>query len=135
MHGVHSLKLNFDELHELTLVSSHSQSGHGDNRADQIFRSARHLLQQYELQCVWVTDGENGAYFIGRNGEPMFEPAIKPKVFADSIGAGDAFSSAVIDGWINGDDEQQILKNATQFAANVCTLAGATTNDSSFYQA
>ena len=133
LHGVDSLKLNTDELHELVVGSSFSEHDNSGNRSQQIFDSARQLIQQYEPRCLWVTDGANGAYFISRNGEPEFEPAIELEGLADTIGAGDAFSSAVISGWINGDDEKHILKKATRFAAKVCTLNGATTNDSNFY--
>jgi fructokinase len=52
----------------------------------------------------------------------------------DTVGAGDAFSAVTIMGLMHGWGWERILDRAAGFAAKVCTLRGATSQDKGFYE-
>lgn len=134
--GIHSLKLNADELKELSgeTATGFVDASDGESRIDQIKHVAFALLKKFSLQRVWVTDGSFGAAFVERDGGSGFSKSVQVEGFADTIGAGDAFSSVVIDGFVSGLATNQVLDNAVKFAAKVCSLRGATTDNLDFYQ-
>lgn len=123
-----SLKLNSDELSEMTGLAANSD--------EEIRRAAWQLLSvdAYTINSLWVTVGDRGAFHFGSNGSSEFSAAPKVDDLVDPVGAGDAFSAAVIDGMMRGEIPKQILANAVRFAAKVCQLQGATTTDRSFYK-
>ena len=77
--------------------------------------------------------GSAGA--LVRDGDRFIErrpPAI-PRI-EDTVGAGDAFSAVWIAGLIKGWSTQQNLVRALSFAADVCTIRGAVTDDRTLYR-
>jgi fructokinase len=52
----------------------------------------------------------------------------------DTVGAGDAFSAAVIVGLLEGWDSARILHRGLRLAAAVCRIPGAIPSNSTFYR-
>ncbi|WP_425443962.1 carbohydrate kinase family protein [Thioalkalivibrio denitrificans] len=116
------VKLNQDELDAL---------GDGDMRSPQ--DGARALLSRYGLRAVILTRGSEGALVAASDGLVISQPAPPVDGLVDTVGAGDAFSAVVLLGIMEGWGWETILERAARFAAQVCTLRGATTEDRSFY--
>ncbi|ADC70550.1 PfkB domain protein [Thioalkalivibrio sp. K90mix] len=116
------VKLNQDEL--ATLVP-----GAEDDEAEAA------LLEQAGIrQALVVTAGADGASIRTINGERFAAPAPSVPELRDAVGAGDAFASVVLLGMRQGWDWPATLERALAFAAAVCTLQGATSDDPGFYQ-
>ena len=124
--NVDSLKLNFDELASI--------SGQELSDEDSIASAAAAVLEKYSLRSLWVTAGADGAYYFDDTGQHEFAAAPKVENLVDTVGAGDAFASVVINGLLLGQAPDSILSAAVKHAAKVCGLHGATTNDKDFYQ-
>ena len=60
-------------------------------------------------------------------------PAVESRV-ADTVGAGDAFSSILLVGHYYDWPLHLILERAQEFASAIVGIQGATINDASFYQ-
>ncbi len=123
---VDSLKLNVDELSSL--------SGRELTEEAAIHSAASDLLIRYSVRSIWVTAGARGAYYFDNTGRIEFATAPSIAHFVDTVGAGDAFASVVIDGLLSNEPPDAILAKAVKFAAKVCELQGATTDDKRFYQ-
>ncbi|WP_017925594.1 carbohydrate kinase [Thioalkalivibrio sp. HL-Eb18] len=116
------VKLNQDEL--ATLVP-----GTADDEAKST------LLEQAGIrQALVVTAGADGAIIQTVGGERVAAPAPSVPELRDAVGAGDAFASVVLLGMRQGWDWRTILERALAFAAAVCTLQGATSDDPDFYR-
>ena len=123
--NVDSLKLNVDELSALA-----DRELIGDKA---IAAGAAEVLAHYSLDSLWVTAGADGAYYFDGQGRSDFAAAPKIETLADTVGAGDAFAAAVINGLLKSREPELILADAVKFAAKVCGLQGATTVDKDFY--
>ncbi len=124
--GIDALKLNHRELEVIT--------GRSLPEKEMLCDSALALLSRYSIRAVWVTCGDLGAFYFDNAGTEAFVPAVRIAQVVDTVGAGDAFSAAVIDGFLSQRSAGSILTDAVRFAARVCGLQGATTVDPSFYQ-
>ncbi|HSP01016.1 MAG TPA: carbohydrate kinase [Thioalkalivibrio sp.] len=127
--GIHALmkdatwvKLNEDELQALA-----ADVGQG------LEVRAQGLMQRFGLEAVIVTRASRGALVVTLAGDVIARGAPPVDGLVDTVGAGDAFSAVVITGLINDWDWGTILDRAAVFAAKVCTLRGATTQDKGFY--
>lgn len=88
--------------------------------------TAGELLTRFaQLDGVAVTDGPNGAEWHGRGGEAVRVPGVKVEV-VDTVGAGDAFSAALVCGLLSGRPAADVLREANRYAAEVCRHAGGT---------
>ena len=125
LSDVDSLKLSLEEL--ATLAGRELP----DDNA--IAEASAEVLAQHSLVSLWVTAGADGAFYFDDQGQTEFAEAIKIENLADTVGAGDAFSAAVINGMLNSREPKLILADAVNFAAKVCGLQGATTDDKDFY--
>ena len=81
------------------------------------------LLNMYKLKLVALTCGTDGSYLINKD-EISFKGTPKVKV-ADTVGAGDSFTSALVVGILNGDALGKTHKMAVELSAFVCTQKGA----------
>ncbi len=115
-------KLNTDELALLTDAGKALE----DNALD--------LLQRHALELLIVTRGERGAMVIGADGETtvVAPPPAQPVV--DTVGAGDAFSSAFTLGLLQRWPLELTLDRAQDFASAIVGVRGATVQDRGFYQ-
>lgn len=85
--------------------------------------SARQLLSQ-EVKLVCVTRG-NGGSLLASADELNEHPGFKVKV-ADTVGAGDAFTAALVHGYLRGTSLSQINETANRVGAWVASQSGAT---------
>ena len=85
--------------------------------------SARHLLSQ-EVKLVCVTRGNGGSLLVSAD-ELNEHPGFKVKV-ADTVGAGDAFTAALVHGYLRGTPLAQINETANRVGAWVASQPGAT---------
>ena len=109
------LKLNDDELP--IVASLFGMSGTDAQVMTQ-------LAQWFDLDVLALTRGEQGA-LLWRRGEISDSPGL-PVAVRDTVGAGDAFTAALVIGLIRNDALDDINRRACQVAAHVCSCAGAT---------
>jgi fructokinase len=126
IHGARWLKLNHEEL---AIVSSTQASSIDTLRDDAIKLGAQH-----KLDLLIITCGEQDTLFVSQDHCEII-PTRKVANIVDTVGAGDAFSAITIYGLLHHWPLKQTLTRAADFAANVCTIRGATTADKDFYNA
>jgi fructokinase len=82
------------------------------------------LARQFDLDVIALTLGAAGSRLL-RNGEWSAEPG---RVIAvkDAVGAGDAYTAALVMGLLLNWPTPKLLSAATDIAASVCTQSGAT---------
>jgi fructokinase len=86
--------------------------------------SARRLLSLHDLKLVCVTRGNGGSLLMSSD-ECSEHPGFRVKV-ADTVGAGDAFTAALVHGYLRGTSLAQINENANRVGAWVASQSGAT---------
>jgi pseudouridine kinase len=87
----------------------------GKMNTDQEWKDALKKWLSLGIANVVITNGKKGA-MIGNREEGIFHfPSIETKDIVDVTGAGDAFSSAVIYSWLNG---QRLIDIARAGAVN-----------------
>lgn len=111
------LKLNSDELKILSGL--YSLKG---NETELI----RALLDKFSLQYVALTRGSEGSLIASKDRESG-HPGYLVNV-VDTVGAGDAFTAALVCGLLRNEDLDEISKLANQLASFVCTKKGAWVN-------
>jgi fructokinase len=117
------VKLNFDEL-EL-LQPSHLP----------LAERMANFRQQFALQGLIVTQGEQGASAILADGEMV---SVKPERqfdVVDCVGAGDAFSAVLMLGIAEHWPLSLTMERAQNFASALVGQRGATVLDRNFYKA
>lgn len=119
------IKLNDHELAWIANLECHSR--------EEIRAATEKLRKQYGGRNYVITCGSAGAYSFSEEGESCFVEASRPEKMVDTVGAGDAFTSATIYGVIYEYPWERTLQLAARFAAKVCSLRGATTEDRSHY--
>ncbi len=82
------------------------------------------LIEEFNLRLVALTLGSEGAV-LAAGGKRHREPA-PPVDIADTVGAGDSFTAAMILGTLAGWPLERIAARATAVAAYVCSRSGAT---------
>ena len=115
------VKLNIDEL-DLLFPSDKAI----ENRMVEI-------ITELDLQGIVLTHGSKGAEILTADGEHVFEEPQKSLEIADTVGAGDAFSSVVLLGLNKRWSVSQIAKRAQIFASAIVQQRGATVFDPGFY--
>lgn len=84
---------------------------------------ARRLLQTYDLALVCVTRGPGGSLLVTET-ETGVHPGFPVEV-ADTVGAGDAFTAAVVHHWLRDASLAQINQAANRLGSYVATQSGA----------
>lgn len=82
------------------------------------------LARRYGLQLVALTCGPGGAILVAGDEESV-EPAAAVGV-VDTVGAGDAFTAALVCDFLRGVSLTEANRRANAVAAFVCSLSGAT---------
>ncbi len=121
LSGASWIKLNQSELELLS------------NNTSDPSRSGINLLNEHGAEWVITTKGAEGAEITsGLFGTLRKEPP-PVKGLVDTVGAGDAFSAVVICGLAYRWHPALILERAVEFAADICRIQGATTNNKEIY--
>jgi fructokinase len=114
LHWCNWLKLNTEELQVFAglfgLTGSDTE------------RLAR-LRARFDLELVCVTHGDKGCLLQTERDELRVMGTIVPVV--DTVGAGDAFTAALVARTLEGKPWPQTVRFATRYAAEVCKYAGA----------
>ncbi|MCW0483098.1 carbohydrate kinase family protein [Gaoshiqia sediminis] len=108
------LKINDDEIRILADLFGLSGSD------EEICRT---LIDRYGLKLLALTCGTEGSYLITPTETSFLET---PKVeVADTVGAGDSFTAAMVAGLLSGKSLKETHRMAVQLSAFVCTKNGA----------
>jgi fructokinase len=119
LHLANVLKLNQDELPVLAkLLGLKGASGRADEGP------IEELAEAFHLRLVALTRGPDGS-LLYENGR-WSECASKPVQVIDTVGAGDAFTAAMVLGLLRGLDLDKVNSIANEVARYVCSQAGAT---------
>lgn len=122
--GAEYVKINDEELSALT--------GLPCSTADQVRAAVAKSSNEFGAAVYLVTCGSRGAYAV--SGDAVtFAAAAQPAVMVDTVGAGDAFAAATIEGLLRELPYQQVLDRAVTFAARICGIRGATTTEAAVY--
>jgi fructokinase len=82
------------------------------------------LCARFDLRLAALTRGPCGSILVTPDG--MCESAAAPAVVADTVGAGDAFTAALLIGTLAGGSLDEVSRRANAVAAYVCSQPGAT---------
>lgn len=93
------------------------------------------MQNDFELEQVIVTCGENGVKLRCCNGNFHSQSALIRPQPIDTVGAGDAFSAMYIHGLGQGWTVEENLTRAQQFASKIVGRRGAIVLDRKFYRA
>lgn len=110
------VKLNHEELPRIMRLFELEHGGAED--------SARQLLSLHDLKLVCVTRGSGGSLLISPDARSE-HPGFRVKV-ADTVGAGDAFTAALVHGFLREIPLAQINETANRIGAWVASESGAT---------
>jgi fructokinase len=110
------VKVNHEELPKIMHLFEFEHRSEED--------SARRLLSLHDLKLLCVTRGDNGSLLVSHD-EGNEHPGFKVKV-ADTVGAGDAFTAALVHGYLRGTPLAQINERANRVGAWVASQSGAT---------
>ncbi|HKN16729.1 MAG TPA: carbohydrate kinase [Candidatus Sulfotelmatobacter sp.] len=110
------VKLNHEELPRVMRLVELEHRGEED--------SARRLLASYDLKLVCITRGTNGSLLVSAD-ECSEHPGFSVKV-ADTVGAGDAFTAALVHGYLRGISLDAINETANRVGAWVASQPGGT---------
>ena len=110
------VKLNHEELPKIMALFELEHRSEKD--------SARRLLSLHNLKLICVTRGGAGSLLISAD-ECSEHAGVKVKV-TDTIGAGDAFTAAMVHGYLRGVRLDQINETANRVGAWVASQSGAT---------
>jgi len=81
------------------------------------------LLHDYKFKLIALTKGKKGSHLLTADGE-AYHPGFSVDV-VDTVGAGDAFTAALVDGLLDGKSLDEINERANRLASIVCTKKGA----------
>jgi len=111
------VKLNNEELPKVMSLGGFSGDGansfsHGDELA-----AARRLIGDYDLQLVCVTRGGRGSLLVRPDGGASEHPGFRVQV-ADTVGAGDAFTAALVHEYLRGAESGRMNLDEMNEVAN-----------------
>lgn len=115
---------------EFGLLSAGTSTPDSDREWEE---AASAFLNRHGIGHLIVTFGSRGAMAADGTSTSWQEAPPVPEV-VDTVGAGDAFSAVVALGARHGWRQDRILERATAFAADLCTIQGATSEDPELYR-
>jgi fructokinase len=116
LHLASAVKLNDEELPTIAALLSISAQAPRD--------VMRELMMRYGLRLAALTRGPNGALLLDERGED--DAAAPPTTVVDTVGAGDAFTAAMVVDFLRGVSLPEINRHANAVASFVCSQPGAT---------
>lgn len=124
------LKLSREELSTVTGAPLEELA---DEKA--CFRRAREVARRYDVATVLVTRGADGSLLVAEERmASSAEQTLRPAEVVDTVGAGDGFSAVACVGVLERWSGEEILRRGNAFAADLCGIRGATTEDRSLYE-
>lgn len=93
------------------------------------------LMERFDIGLIALTRGAAGAELFCDDGRHCRMAAPEVPEIIDTVGAGDGFAAVLAAGLLQRRALERVLKAATEFAAAVCTIAGALPDDDRWYQA
>jgi fructokinase len=115
MRSAHVVKLNHEELPVVTKLFGFESP---DEKS-----AAKWLQEKFGLRLVCVTRGARGSLMIGEN-ESVEHPGFEVKV-ADTVGAGDAFTAALVHHFLRGASLAEMSEAANHLGSWVASQVGA----------
>jgi len=106
---------------DVLLFSRDYAQHHGYRQAEPLLRAIHADYGAVFAFCSW---GEDGAVAIDHNGRLFRQPAIIPGKVVETLGAGDTFNAAIINGRLAGLDTPELLKQACVQAGRKCARTG-----------
>ncbi len=114
-------KLNEVELPQvLSMLDLQQPTAPGDAG---ILEAARSILRKYPLKLVAITMGGEGSLLVTRDAHHR-HPGISVKI-SDTVGAGDAFTAALVDAWLRGASLPEMNEAGNRWGAWVASQPGA----------
>ena len=110
-----ALKLNEEELPIVARLCGVTESDPRD--------AMRALMNMYSLRLIALTRGPDGATLIAGD-EESTSPAL-PTTVVDTVGAGDAFTAAMVNDFLAGLPLAEVNAHANAVASFVCSQPGA----------
>ena len=95
--------------------------------------AAVQFAREHAIPSLIVTRGSRGSLSVVDGDEVHRAEASEVEDLADTVGAGDAFSAVLCLGILAGWKDEMRLRRASRFAAEICRIQGATTDDQSLY--
>jgi fructokinase len=92
------------------------------NYADDLLADSRRLASLYQIELLCVTRGEHGSLLIAGDNYD-FHPGFPVQV-NDTVGAGDAFTAAMVHHYLRGAALAEINEKANQLGAFVASQSG-----------
>ncbi|HUF76971.1 MAG TPA: PfkB family carbohydrate kinase [Longimicrobiales bacterium] len=123
------LKLSREEL---STVTGASLGELADEEA--CFRRAREVARRYDVATVLVTRGADGSLLLAGERMAASRDGTASVDVVDTVGAGDGFSAVACIGVLERWSGEQMLRRGNAFAAELCGIRGATTDDRSLYE-
>ena len=108
-------------LADVLLFSADYVQQSGYSRPEQLLQAVH---ADYPVAVACCTRGADGAVAIDRDGRLIRQAAIAPGKVIDTLGAGDTFNAAVINGSLAGQATAEILEHACQLAGRKCMQDG-----------
>ena len=84
----------------------------------------KQLIQRFNITCIAYTRGSEGSILM--TADEISEMKAPHMNVVDTVGAGDAFTAALVNEWLNGMSLSDVHNAASNVAAFVCTKEGAT---------
>jgi fructokinase len=98
-----------------------------------LVNEGQRLRDALKCELLMVTLGGNGAVYISEQ-ESVVQAPFRRAVIADTVGAGDAFSAVAIKSLLRNSPLASSLREAVDFAAEICQITGAVPQGESLYQ-
>lgn len=135
LHQADIVKVNEDELQDLFNWYTHIPPNTSDMADERLRGACATLIRVFGLTGLIVTLGARGAVYFGTDGLRVNAGgAARDVKLVDTVGAGDAFAAIFLLGSRLRWPLETILARANEFAAAICTIAGAVPADTMFYE-
>lgn len=135
LHEATIVKVNEEELADLFAWYTHTRPATRTIESKEVAAACSTLIRVFTLEGLLVTLGDKGAVYFGADGSRLVSHAgIVPQRLIDTVGAGDAFSAVFMLGQTLHWPLPQTLARANDFAAAICSIAGAVAQQDGFYE-
>ena len=98
-------------------------------------RTAHEVASRHDISTMLVTRGAAGSLLVAGEREAVADGGTLDRgEIVDTVGAGDGFSAVACVGVLEGWSAEEILGRGNAFAADICRIRGATTEDRALYE-